>query len=127
MHSCEHARSALAAIPGVQKVEVHLESGEAGIWYDPDKLVPQQFQIALFVMGFTLTASSGAESDVAPPPDLENAAQPVSPTAVIYDSRKAIWLEFRSESSRSEGEESLDHGCAYEPHGQSRNRRASER
>ena len=34
MHSCERARSArsaLAAIPGVQKVEVRLENGEAGI------------------------------------------------------------------------------------------------
>jgi copper chaperone CopZ len=91
MHSCEHARSArsaLAAIPGVQKVEVRLESGEAGIWYDPDKLVPRQFQIALFVMGFALTASTDAESDVVPPPDLEIAAQPVNPTAVIYDCRE---------------------------------------
>ena len=91
MHSCERARSArsaLAAIPGVQKVEVRLENGEAGIWYDPDKLVPQQFQIALFVMGFTLTASTHAESDVVPPPDLEIAAQPVNPTAVIYDCRE---------------------------------------
>ena len=70
IHSRKHARSAhsaLEVIPGVQKVEVRLTRGEARVSYDPEKVVaPQQFQVALFVMGFTLKALSQAKALRAP-------------------------------------------------------------
>lgn len=46
------ARSALQCIPGVDVVDVSIERGEAAVRYDPDKVVPKQFAIALFAMGF---------------------------------------------------------------------------
>ena len=60
----QHARSAgsaLESIPGVQSVDIRLECGEACVYYDPDKINPEQFRIALSAMSFTLTGTSRTE------------------------------------------------------------------
>jgi hypothetical protein len=63
----------------VQGVEVLLERAEARVCYDPDKLVPPQFEVALFVMGFTLRALSKAESQSASPELASAGQQPPRP------------------------------------------------
>lgn len=44
--------SALTAIPGVRMVEVCSDSGFVCVQYDGDMVMPRQFRIALFAMGF---------------------------------------------------------------------------
>lgn len=42
----------LQVLPGVEKVEVSLEAGQACIVYDPDKAVEAQFRSAIEDAGF---------------------------------------------------------------------------
>jgi copper chaperone len=42
----------LQALPGVERVEVSLEAGQANIAYDPEKVVVAQFKEAIESAGF---------------------------------------------------------------------------
>jgi copper chaperone CopZ len=49
--SMNGVRSALSVIRGVTEVELSLERGQAIVRYNPDKVVPEQFKKAVWVMG----------------------------------------------------------------------------
>ncbi len=42
----------LLALPGVERVDVSLDAGQADIAYDPDKVNPSQFREAVESAGF---------------------------------------------------------------------------
>lgn len=42
----------LLALPGVERVDVSLDAGQADIAYDPDKVNPSQFRDAVESAGF---------------------------------------------------------------------------
>jgi copper chaperone CopZ len=44
----------LQSLPGVERVEVSLEPGQATLVYDPDKIGPAQFKDAIEGAGFDL-------------------------------------------------------------------------
>jgi copper chaperone len=44
----------LQALPGVERVDVSLEGGQATLVYDPDKIGPAQFKDAIEGAGFDL-------------------------------------------------------------------------
>lgn len=49
-------QSALSIIRGVSNVSISIADREATIWYDPDKVLPRQFETAVRVVGCEVDA-----------------------------------------------------------------------